>query len=97
MTDQTPMPYGKYQGQLMGNVPAKYLLWLHENDKCTHPVKKYIEENMDALRKEEEQPDRICGNCANLREGVWGFEKRLMCGIQNRPTEWRRLACENFE
>lgn len=52
LTDQSPMPYGKHQGTAMANVPAQYLLWLYENQKCTHEVREYITDNLDALRLE---------------------------------------------
>lgn len=52
MTDNTPMSFGKYMGKAMANVPAKYLLWLF-NDGCTHAgVRKYIIDNLDAIKKE---------------------------------------------
>ena len=51
-TDHTPMPFGKYVGKAMVNVPAVYLLWLH-NKGCDHQgVKNYINDNLDALQKE---------------------------------------------
>ena len=51
-TDNTPMPFGKYVGKAMINVPAVYLLWLH-NKGCDHQgVKNYINDNLDALQKE---------------------------------------------
>jgi uncharacterized protein (DUF3820 family) len=51
-TDITPMPFGKYQGKALIKVPAHYLLWLF-NEGCDHPqLKKYITENLDALKKE---------------------------------------------
>lgn len=46
------MPYGKHKGEKMINVPAHYLIWLLENDKCSGDVKKYIEENKDVLKTE---------------------------------------------
>lgn len=50
--DSTPMPFGKYRGKAMIEVPAKYLLWLHDNH-CDHDaVRKYINDNLQALRKE---------------------------------------------
>jgi uncharacterized protein (DUF3820 family) len=52
LTDNSPMPWGKYKGDKMVNVPASYLLWLHENNKCGGDVKEYIIENLDVLRKE---------------------------------------------
>lgn len=52
ITDNTPMPFGKYIGKPMLEVPAKYLLWLFDNG-CHHTgVKKYITDNLDCLRKE---------------------------------------------
>lgn len=50
--DKTPMPFGKYVGKPMANVPAKYLLWLHDQG-CSHAgVKQYILENFQLLQKE---------------------------------------------
>jgi uncharacterized protein (DUF3820 family) len=46
------MPWGKHQGTKMANVPAKYLIWLYENQKCDNQVRKYIEENIDVLKQE---------------------------------------------
>ena len=52
LTDNSPMPFGKYKNQKMANVPASYLLWLYDNDKCNSYVKEYIEDNLDVLRVE---------------------------------------------
>ena len=51
-TDETLMPWGKYKGLKMANVPADYLLWLYENNKCNNDVRAYIEDNLDVLRYE---------------------------------------------
>ena len=52
ITDNSPMPFGKYVGSPMVDVPAVYLLWLH-NEGCSHQgVKQYILNNLDALNKE---------------------------------------------
>jgi uncharacterized protein (DUF3820 family) len=52
ITDNTPMPFGKYIGKPMVSVPAHYLLWLF-NEGCSHEgVRKYIIENLDGLKKE---------------------------------------------
>jgi uncharacterized protein (DUF3820 family) len=57
-TDNTPMPFGRYQGKAMINVPAQYLLWLY-NQGCNHEgVRKYIINNLDALNKEAGQTVR---------------------------------------
>lgn len=51
-TDSTTMPFGKHKGKKMIEVPAKYLLYLFDN-AVDHPgVKQYINDNLDALRKE---------------------------------------------
>lgn len=46
------MPWGKYKGTKLGNVPAEYLMWLYENDKCDKAVKEYIEDNLDVIQIE---------------------------------------------
>jgi uncharacterized protein (DUF3820 family) len=52
MTDSDLMPYGIHKGEKMANVPASYLLWLYENDKCSTNVKQYIVDNYDVLKME---------------------------------------------
>jgi uncharacterized protein (DUF3820 family) len=52
MTDKTLMPFGKYLGEQMINVPPGYLIWLYENDRCNGELRIYIKDNMDALKKE---------------------------------------------
>ncbi len=52
MTDSDLMPYGKYKVEKMANVPASYLLWLYENDKCSASVMAYIKDNYDVLKME---------------------------------------------
>ena len=52
LTDQDPMPFGKYRGKAMANVPAVYLLWLY-NEGCNDmAVRQYITDNLDCLNKE---------------------------------------------
>ena len=54
--DNYLMPFGKYKGQKLCNVPAGYLLWL--NDQAWSfkdgPLKRYILDNMDILKQEKE-------------------------------------------
>ena len=54
ITDNSPMPYGKYKGKKMGEVPDEYLLWLYTySSPCDNPedrVIAYIEENLDAIK-----------------------------------------------
>ena len=56
MTDTDLMPFGKYKGTAMANVPADYLLWLYRNTagafRSYPEVKEYIRENLKVLEKE---------------------------------------------
>lgn len=52
LTDESLMPYGQYKGEMMANVPTKYLMYLYENNKCDAKVKGYIEDCMDVLKYE---------------------------------------------
>lgn len=54
LTDKSPMPYGKHKGISMTGVPASYLMWLLDNNKCSPNVRAYIEDNLSALKKEVE-------------------------------------------
>lgn len=55
LADTDPMPFGKYKGEPMEKVPARYLHWLWTNgkeqdDNC--PVADYIRRNKSALETE---------------------------------------------
>jgi len=61
LKDEDLMPFGKYKGQPLVNVPASYFFWLEENIKLKALNKQnlmekklveYIEENRDALEIE---------------------------------------------
>lgn len=52
LTDTSEMPWGKHQGKAMIEVPADYLLWLYDNNKCSGSVLDYIKDNLDVLKKE---------------------------------------------
>ncbi|PPL04962.1 Putative quorum-sensing-regulated virulence factor [Parapedobacter indicus] len=52
MTDASLMPFGIHKGKRLIDVPAKYLIWLYDENKCSGALKDYIEDNMDALKKE---------------------------------------------
>ena len=52
LEDYSPMPYGKYKGRPMEDVPASYLIWLVDNKRASPAVKEYVKENMDVLMKE---------------------------------------------
>lgn len=51
MKDTDLMPFGKYKGEKMANVPASYLIWLYDSKKCFGDVLKYIIDNMDILKQ----------------------------------------------
>lgn len=52
LTDKSKMPYGKHKGRLMGDVPAKDLLWLYDNNKAFQGVREYVDENKQGLMLE---------------------------------------------
>lgn len=55
MEDTDLMPFGKFKGNQMIDVPAWHLLWLLQNG-CSNPnVKAYIIENKDVLEKEQKE------------------------------------------
>ncbi|MCW3109896.1 MAG: hypothetical protein JWQ09_4402 [Segetibacter sp.] len=53
MKDTDIMPWGAYGGKKMANVPAKYLLWLYDNNKASGGVLQYIKDNLENLRLEK--------------------------------------------
>jgi uncharacterized protein (DUF3820 family) len=53
LIDESLMPWGKFKGTKMIDVPYWHLLWLYDNKKCDFTVRKYIEDNMDALLLEK--------------------------------------------
>ncbi len=57
ITDESKMPWGKHKGEMMINVPAQYLLWLYDNNKCSLEIREYINKNMEVLLKEARQRD----------------------------------------
>lgn len=52
MTDLDLMPFGKYKGDKMEDVPASYLLWLRDHGVSNREVKQYIESNLSTLLSE---------------------------------------------
>lgn len=52
LRDEDPMPFGKYKGTMMIDVPASYLIWLWKNDLQEGSVKEYIRDNLECLKKE---------------------------------------------
>lgn len=56
-TDESIMPFGRYQGKKMEDVPASYLIWMwDEGNKINDSrVREYVLENLDVLRKQVEE------------------------------------------
>lgn len=55
LSDLDPMPFGKYKGALMQDVPASYLHWLYTNSVNKYcPVFNYCKDNLNHLKKEYE-------------------------------------------
>ena len=52
---ETPFRWGKYQGVMMRDIPAKYLLDLYNGNKIAGPLLKYVHANIKRL-KEEHNP-----------------------------------------
>jgi len=52
MNDNSIMPFGKFKGFKLANVPADYLLWLYNANKCYGDLKAYIKDNLDVLQSE---------------------------------------------
>jgi len=53
LTDESPMPFGKYKGLKLIDVPAFVLIFLYDNDLKEGPLRDYIEDNLQALKKEK--------------------------------------------
>lgn len=57
LTDDSLMPWGKYKGTKMANVPAEYLLYIYRvtynnTPHEQYPVSMYIHNNIDVLKSE---------------------------------------------
>jgi hypothetical protein len=53
--DSDIMPFGKYKGEKIGDVPASYLLWFADSDlaKSWPMLAEYVEKNRKLLEKEK--------------------------------------------
>ncbi|GHV31548.1 hypothetical protein FACS1894177_06380 [Bacteroidia bacterium] len=57
LNDKSPMPWGKFKGEKMEDVPADYLLWLYREDKADTEVLVYINDNYLVLLHEVQTMD----------------------------------------
>lgn len=61
LNDLSPMPFGKYKGTPMQDVPASYFFYLWQNgmrDDKVSPVACYIRKSLSALKDE-------------YKDGIW--------------------------
>ncbi len=58
MDDNSIMPFGKFKGQKMANVPASYLLWCINQPWCRGELHTYITNNMTVLMLEADKEKR---------------------------------------
>ncbi len=58
MNDESIMPSGKHKGKALKDVPAHYLLWLYDNNRCRYELKDYILDNMDVLKEEVKEKEK---------------------------------------
>lgn len=52
MNDNSIMPFGKYKGSKLANIPADYLIYIFDKGIARGDLKNYIVENMDVLQSE---------------------------------------------
>lgn len=56
LKDDSLMPSGKHKGTKMINVPARYFIYVYENNLLSNElVKAYIKDNIDAIRQEDKR------------------------------------------
>jgi len=53
------MPFGKYKGEKLANVPPEYLLYIYENCGIYGGLANYIKENLDVIKAEIELKNKI--------------------------------------
>jgi len=58
LTDNSLMPFGKFNGDKLGNLPAWYLLKIRDECQLFDNMKKYIDDKKDALIAEKKRADR---------------------------------------
>lgn len=60
LTDDSPMPFGKYEGTKLGDVPADYLLWLLRQDWIGgwRGLHNYLKSRQDILLEELDESEK---------------------------------------
>lgn len=59
LTDESPMPWGKYKDKKMEDVPADYLLWCYDTGKTCRLVKEYVRDNLDVLKMQAAEKQKF--------------------------------------
>ncbi len=52
------MPWGKFEGKRMIDVPASYFFYLHTINKMDRQVQQYFEDNQQFLKEEAKKEKR---------------------------------------
>lgn len=57
MTDTTIMKFGKFEGKMLGEIPADYMLWLYEEMKekksqFARELTEYLEKNLEYYKQQ---------------------------------------------
>ena len=55
ITDESVLTFGIHAGKKVGNVPARYLIFLHEQNRLPENLKAYIVKNYAVLKKQERE------------------------------------------
>lgn len=59
LDDNSLMPWGKYKGKKMVDVPAEYLLYWYDDGKLTGDLLEYVKDNLQGLRVEAKKAQGI--------------------------------------
>lgn len=67
LIDQSKMPFGKYKGKILAEVPDDYLVYLYDNGLEPGDLRMYIEDSVPAIknsigRKNKVANERVKGS-----------------------------------
>ena len=51
LTKESIMCWGKHKGKALKDIPAGYLVWLHDSYNYDHDVGVYLRNNIDEIRE----------------------------------------------
>lgn len=58
LTDQSKMPFGKFKGKTLAEVPDSYLVWLYDSGLEPGDLKMYIEESVPEIANSIRRPKK---------------------------------------